>query len=237
MNNLINRVVTEIDTRGEDFQRTLLIYTPTTTLKCRYRHPHFTDEQIEMQRDQLESGIETRFVWVESLITYTIDSQGPSGGDKISCSSGMPLQDIHFFKLTYLFWERECPRAHATKGGAEREGERENPQQAPHHQCRAQCGAPITHHAIMTGAETRSQTLNQLSYTHTHTHTHTHTYIYIHEVPLKIYFPSRMYLSYPLPHLPSCSNLWYCWGCPGPPVFCKEKVENHRLRACRQWRK
>lgn len=28
MNNLINTVVTEIDTRGEDFQRTLLIYTP-----------------------------------------------------------------------------------------------------------------------------------------------------------------------------------------------------------------
>ena len=42
------------------------------------------------------------------------------------------------FSNVYLFIERERVLAHARGEGAEREGERENPKQAPHFQRKAQ---------------------------------------------------------------------------------------------------
>ena len=74
-----------------------------------------------------------------------------------------------FLKLIYLFWERgrEEERGreteHTSRGGAEREGER-----IPNRLCVVSAepyeGFDLTNHEIMTWAEIKSQTLNQLSH-------------------------------------------------------------------------
>ena len=66
-----------------------------------------------------------------------------------------------FFFYVYLLILREKEKERGRereRGGAERQGERENPRQAP---C---CVHAPTNHEIMTGAEIKSQTLNQMSH-------------------------------------------------------------------------
>ena len=62
------------------------------------------------------------------------------------------------YLFTYLFREGEC----VSGGRAEREGERENPKQAPHGQRRARSTAP-KNSEITTRAEIKSPTLSRLS--------------------------------------------------------------------------
>ena len=64
-----------------------------------------------------------------------------------------------FFFLSFLYFEREK----ASREGAEREMERENPKQALSCPCRVQCGTQthetLMNREIMTGAEIKSQSL------------------------------------------------------------------------------
>ena len=45
-----------------------------------------------------------------------------------------------FFFLKFIYFERGKQRERESRGGAEREGERESPKQAPHCQRGARCG-------------------------------------------------------------------------------------------------
>ena len=59
---------------------------------------------------------------------------------------------------------RERERESTNRGGAEREGEREKPKQAPPFSAEPDMGLQPTKHEIMTLAETKSLMLNPLSH-------------------------------------------------------------------------
>ena len=65
--------------------------------------------------------------------------------------------------LEFIYLRRERDRESASRGGADREGERENPQQALRGQHRARCGARTHTREVVTRAETKSRTLNRRS--------------------------------------------------------------------------
>ena len=68
----------------------------------------------------------------------------------------------NYFKFIYLFL-RETEGV--SRGGVEREGERENPKKVLHCQCsEPDVGLKLTNREIMTPAETKSQRINRLSH-------------------------------------------------------------------------
>ena len=67
--------------------------------------------------------------------------------------------------LSYLFTYLVLIYLESTsRRGAETEGERENPEQAPHWQCGTRLGLKLINCELMTWAEIKSQALNHLSH-------------------------------------------------------------------------